>query len=65
MKKFEAIDFFELDANFSPEQIQIRDSVRSFVDSEIIPNIEEQHRNASFDRGILPKLGELGVLGPQ
>lgn len=65
MKKFEAIDFFELDANFSSEQIQIRDSVRSFVDSEIIPNIEEQHRNASFDRSILPKLGELGVLGPQ
>jgi glutaryl-CoA dehydrogenase len=65
MKKFEAPDLFELDDLLSPEERDVRDSVRNFVDKEIMPIIESCHREGRFPREIVPKLGELGVLGPQ
>lgn len=65
MKTFEAPDFFDLDELLSPEERQVRDSVRDFVSSEIMPIIEECHREGKFPSQLIPKLGELGVLGPQ
>lgn len=65
MKKFEATDFFELDELLTPEQKQVRDSVREFVDEEIIPIIGDCHDQGKFPREIVPKLGALGALGPQ
>lgn len=65
MKNFEAPDFFELDELLSPEEKLVRDSVRDFVNTEIMPIIEDCHRDMRFPKELIPKLGELGVLGPQ
>ncbi|MCO5114459.1 MAG: acyl-CoA dehydrogenase family protein [Bdellovibrionaceae bacterium] len=63
MEKFAAPDLLLLEDEFSQEERMIRDSVRSFVDEELLPVIGE-----AFDKGIFPKdlikpLGEMGTLG--
>ncbi|MFK8138597.1 MAG: acyl-CoA dehydrogenase family protein [Bdellovibrionales bacterium] len=65
MKSFEAPDLFELDQLFTREQRMIRDSLREFVNSEVLPIIEECHIEGRFPSELVPKLADLGVLGPQ
>ena len=49
--------------NFTEEQIMLRDSVRSFVDKEIMPNIAEWDREGKFEPSIMKKLADLGLMG--
>lgn len=49
--------------DFSEEQIMLRNTVRSFVDKEIMPNIAEWDRNHTFDPAIMKKLADLGLMG--
>jgi len=61
---FEAVDFLLLDEELSEEERLARDSVRAFVDAEFLPRIQEHIRqDGSFPMELVPKLGELGVLG--
>src|SRR5579884_2302680 len=53
-----------LDWEHSPEQRMIQDVVREFVEREALPSIPECFENADFPRHLIPRLGELGVLGP-
>ena len=41
INSFESVDFYQLDELYSDEQKLVRDSVRQFVNQEIIPNIED------------------------
>lgn len=58
-----ALDFLNIDSLLSDEEISIRDTVRSFVQTKILPHIGDW-----FDEGTIPtnlalELGKLGVLG--
>jgi len=57
------VDYYNIESLLSEEEILVRDSVRSFVDSEVIPIIEEHYQNAQFPMHLIPKLAEMGVLG--
>ncbi|MGH7917689.1 MAG: acyl-CoA dehydrogenase family protein, partial [Candidatus Binataceae bacterium] len=57
------LDFFNLDELLSPEQKMARDSVRQFVQREILPNVERHFANETFPLEVVPKLAELGVFG--
>lgn len=48
---------------FTEEQEEIRAMVREFAQGEIAPLVEEAERNEKFPVEIMPKLGELGLLG--
>jgi alkylation response protein AidB-like acyl-CoA dehydrogenase len=48
---------------FTEEQKMLRNTVRSFTDKEIMPNIAEWDRQGKFDPKIIPKLAELGLMG--
>ena len=48
---------------FTEEQEDLREMVREFAQAEIAPLVEEAERNEKFPVEILPKLGELGLLG--
>lgn len=52
-----------MDFNFSEEQNMLRQTVRSFVDKEIMPHIAQWDREGAFDPAIIKKLADLGLMG--
>ena len=56
-------DFYDLDALYTPEERMIRDSVRDFVRSEIVPNVADWWREDAFPADLPRRFGELGMLG--
>ena len=61
--KFQGVDFYNLDAQFSEEERMIRDTVREWVDERVMPIIGDAYINRTFPRDLIPEMGELGVLG--
>ena len=57
-------DYYNIDSLLSEEERLIRDTVRSFVDSEIIPIIEDHYQAGTAPEGMIKRLGEMGMLGP-
>jgi glutaryl-CoA dehydrogenase len=53
-----------LDWDLSPEQTMIQDVVREFVEREALPLVPAAFDRGEFPRQLIPRLGELGVLGP-
>ncbi len=48
----------------SPEQQMIQGVVREFVEREALPVIPDCFERAEFPRQLIPRLAELGILGP-
>lgn len=61
--KFQGVDFYNLDAQFSEEERMIRDTVREWVEERVMPIIGDAYINRTFPRELIPEMGELGVLG--
>ena len=56
-------DFYDVDELFTPEEREIRDRVRQYCDTQVIPTIDEYWETAQFPFELVPGLGELGVIG--
>lgn len=52
-----------MDLAFSEEHEMIRKMVRDFAERELAPGVKEHDRNQTFDRTVLPKMAQLGLLG--
>ena len=63
MAKYESPDYYALDDLLSDDEKNVRDTVRAFVDDNVMPIITEHYEKGSFPTDIIPKLAELGVLG--
>tara|TARA_B100000676_G_C18048723_1_gene829679 strand:- start:29 stop:1192 length:1164 start_codon:yes stop_codon:yes gene_type:complete len=63
MAKFESVDFYNVEKNFTEDEIMVRDVVRSWVDEKIIPNIEGYCENEVFPREIITEMGDMGLFG--
>ncbi|MES2855650.1 MAG: acyl-CoA dehydrogenase family protein, partial [Bdellovibrionota bacterium] len=61
---FDAPDFLQIDELLTSEERSIRDSVREFVEHEVIPVIDDCFVKDRFPKELVPKLAELGVFGP-
>lgn len=48
---------------FTEEQEMLRNTVRNFVDKEIMPHISEWDRAGKADPKVMNKLAELGLMG--
>lgn len=59
------IDFLNLDTKLNNEQKLVVDMVRQFVDQTFRPHLRTAYENGTFPLEIIPKLGELGLLGAQ
>jgi glutaryl-CoA dehydrogenase len=57
------VDFYDVESYYSEEEIQIRDTVRQFVDNEVIPIIADHFENGTFPKHLIPKLAEMGCFG--
>lgn len=64
MAKFQGVDYFNLDSLLSEEEILVRNTVREFVDDQIIPIIEKHNREGSFPLHLVKAMAEIGLFGP-
>ncbi len=56
-------DLLGFDGQLDETERQVRDSIRSFCDEQLMPGITEANRHEKFDRTIFNQMGELGMLG--
>ncbi len=63
MAKFQGVDFFDIDSLLSEEERMVRDTVREWVDDNLLPVIEEAYIGRYFPKELIPQMAELGMLG--
>jgi len=59
-----SVDYFNMEELLSEEHLLIQQSVRQFVQEEIVPIIDFAAQDHMDIPGLMPKLGALGALGP-
>lgn len=59
----DALDFLEIEALLSAEEIALRNRVRIFVQEHILPEIEDWFERGVFPTELAPEFGKLGLLG--
>jgi len=52
-----------MDFEYTPEQIQLRKSVREFAEAEILPHVMEWDEEQILPMDVIRKLGKLGYMG--
>ncbi|PSR21796.1 MAG: acyl-CoA dehydrogenase [Sulfobacillus acidophilus] len=57
-------DFYGLDESLSPEEIQVRETIRHFVEQEVRPHAGAWWQAGTFPTHLIGALGHLGVFGP-
>ena len=63
MRKYQGVDYLDMDELLTSEERMIRDTVREWVDDKILPIIAEHCRNGTFPDHLIPEMGELGMFG--
>ena len=63
MSSFPGVDYMEIDSLLSEEELMVRQTVRDFVDDEVLPIIEECNREEKFPQHLIPKMAEMGLFG--
>jgi glutaryl-CoA dehydrogenase len=63
MSGFRGVDYLQVDTLFSEQELLVRQSVRQFVDSDVMPLVRDCYREGRFPLTLIPKLGGLGYLG--
>ncbi|MGY1603530.1 acyl-CoA dehydrogenase family protein [Geodermatophilus sp. SYSU D00815] len=56
-------DFYAFEDLLAPEEIEIRDRVRAFCDTQVLPRINEHWERAEFPFELVPGLAGLGIAG--
>ncbi len=57
-------DYYDLDHALSPEDIQVRQTIRKFVDARARPFAGHWWQEGKFPRDLVEPLAQLGVFGP-
>lgn len=60
---YKGFDYLLLDDLLSSEQQLVRNSIRTFVNQNILPIIEDVAQNAVFPKSMMQELGAIGALG--
>jgi glutaryl-CoA dehydrogenase len=63
MPRFEGIDYYDIDSLLSEEERMVRDTVRGWVDDNLLPIIEDAYIGRRFPKELIPQMAELGMLG--
>ena len=63
MSEYRGVDYYLLDDLLTEEEIMVRDMTRDFVSEAVMPTIGEHYENATFPTDLIPRIGELGMLG--
>ena len=57
------LDYYNISALLTPEERQIQESVRRFLDTEAVPEISSWWERGEFPMHLLPELAKLGIIG--
>jgi glutaryl-CoA dehydrogenase len=60
---YESLNYMEEDGLLTSDEIMIRNTVRDFVEEEINPTLQQANRDEKFPMQLIPRFGELGLLG--
>ena len=63
MLKFQGVDYYNIESLLSEEELLVRNTVREFVDDNVLPIIEKHNRAGSFPMDLVKKMAELGMFG--
>jgi glutaryl-CoA dehydrogenase len=63
MQKFQGVDYYSADSLLAEDEILVRNTVREFVDENVLPIIEKHNRAGTFPMDLVPKMAELGMFG--
>jgi glutaryl-CoA dehydrogenase len=61
--KFQGVDFYNTDSLLQEEERAVRDTVRSWVDDNLLPIIGEAYVAGHFPKQLIPGMAELGLFG--
>lgn len=61
--KFHGVDFYNIDGLLSEEQRAVRDTVRGWVDDNLLPIIGDAYVEGKFPKQLIPGMAELGLFG--
>ena len=61
---YKGVDYYNLDELLSEEEKMVRQTVREFVNDEVLPIIEKHNQAMTFPKNLIPKMAELGMFGP-
>ena len=61
--KLIGLDYLGISEFFSDEELLVQKSCRDFVNSEVLPIIDEHFKNGTFPKDLIKKFGDLGYLG--
>lgn len=60
---FTALDYYQLDDDFTEEEKLVRDSVRRFVEAKLDPIIAKHYEHGTFPSELMREFGKMGLLG--
>jgi len=60
---FQGVDFYDTESLFTEDERAVRDTVRRWVDDEVIPIIGDHYVQGKFPLHLAPKMAELGLFG--
>jgi glutaryl-CoA dehydrogenase len=63
MAKFTGIDYYQIDELLDEDERMVRDTVREWVDDNLLPVIEHAYIERKFPKELIPQMAELGMLG--
>ncbi len=63
MANFQPVDFLQLDDLLADEEKLVRDSVRAFVEENVLPVIEDCYQSSRFPEQLIKPMGDLGYFG--
>jgi glutaryl-CoA dehydrogenase len=61
--KFHGVDFYNIDGLLSEEERAVRDTVRGWVDDNLLPIIGQCYVEGRFPKQLVPGMAELGLFG--
>ena len=53
---YESLNYMDFDSLLTEEELMVRNTVREFASSEIIPKLQKCHREESFPSSLIPPL---------
>ena len=57
------LDYYNISALLTPEERQIQESVRRFLDTDAVPEVSSWWERGEFPMHLLPGLSKLGIIG--